>query len=197
MTMAQVFDELLALCTPERLLHDPRATGEGVSVCIIDSGVEQAVLEQKFRQAGQDIHPVQGGIFTAEQPQPLPYDGKQSTPHGTTVADIVLTIAPRARLYSADVFGPRGSCEVEVVIKALYWAIEVAGRGRGAPATVAPAPAIRAGHPGRLLQGRAGFRRRPQRSSLDAELSGLVRSATHECGQEPVCRPLTFHLRLA
>jgi len=45
--------------------------------------------------------------------------------HGTTVADIVLTLAPRVRLFSADVFGPQGSCDVEVVIKALRWAVEV------------------------------------------------------------------------
>ncbi|HWY87946.1 MAG TPA: S8 family serine peptidase, partial [Gemmataceae bacterium] len=65
------------------------------------------------------------GIFTAEDAEPLPYEGRQSTPHGTTVADILLTIAPRIRLYSADIFGPRGSCEVEVVIKALHWAVNV------------------------------------------------------------------------
>jgi subtilisin len=123
--MANVFDELLALCTPERLLHDPRATGEGVSVCILDSGVERAVLEEKFRKAGQEIVNIEGGIFTAQDAEPLPYEGRQSTPHGTTVADILLTIAPRIRLYSADIFGPRGSCEVEVVIKALHWAVNV------------------------------------------------------------------------
>jgi subtilisin len=123
--MADVFDELFALCTPQRLLHDPRATGEGIAVCILDSGVEQAVLQEKFRLAGQEIHPIQGGIFTPLDPEPLPYEGKQSTPHGTTVADILLTIAPRIQLYSADIFGPRGSCEVEVLIKAIYWAIEV------------------------------------------------------------------------
>src|ERR1700682_1055803 len=119
--MANVFDELFALFTPERLLHDPRATGEGVSVCILDSGVERAVLEEKFK----DMHPIEGGIFTTENDRPLPYEGKQSTPHGTTVADILLTVAPRIRLYSADIFGPRGSCEVEVVIKALHWAVDV------------------------------------------------------------------------
>jgi subtilisin len=123
--MADLFDELCALCTPERLLHDPRATGEGVSVCLLDSGVDSAVLSAKFHQAGQDINPIEGGIFTAESPTPLPYEGKQSTPHGTTVADILLTMAPRIRLYSADIFGPRGSCEVELVVKALYWAIDV------------------------------------------------------------------------
>ena len=41
------------------------------------------------------------------------------------MADIILTLAPRVRLYSADVFGPQGSCEVEVVIRALHWAIDV------------------------------------------------------------------------
>jgi hypothetical protein len=123
--MSDVFDELFALLTPQRLLRDPRATGEGVAVCVIDSGVERAVLEEKFGRAGQQIHPIEGGIFTAARPEPLPYQGHQSTPHGTTVADILLTVAPRVRLYSADVFGPQGSCEIEVVQRALHWAIEV------------------------------------------------------------------------
>ncbi len=120
-----VFDEVFALLTPERLLRDPRATGEGVSVCVIDSGVEREVLEEKFRQQGQALHPIEGGVFSADRPEPAPYDGHQSTPHGTTVADIILTLAPRVRLYSADVFGPQGSCEVEVLMRALHWAIEV------------------------------------------------------------------------
>jgi subtilisin len=119
-----LFAEVFALLQPERLLRDPRATGEGVTVCVIDSGVERALLEEKFRRLGQAILPIEGGVFTAEQPEPLPYTGHQSTPHGTTVADILLTLAPRVRLYSADVFGPRGSCEVEVVIRALRWAID-------------------------------------------------------------------------
>jgi subtilisin family serine protease len=123
--MSDVFDELFALLTPERLLRDPRATGEGVSVCVIDSGVERALLEEQFRRRGQELLPIEGGLFTADRPEPLPYDGHQSTPHGTTVADILLTVAPRVRLYSADVFGPQGSCEVEVVMRALHWAINV------------------------------------------------------------------------
>lgn len=123
--MSDPFDEALALLSPERLLHDPRATGEGVAVCVIDSGVERSVLEDKFRRQGQAIHPIEGGLFTTARPEPLPYEGRQSTPHGTTVADIILTIAPRVRLYSADVFGPQGSCEVEVVQRALHWAVDV------------------------------------------------------------------------
>jgi hypothetical protein len=120
-----VFADLARLLTPRRLLHDPRATGEGVAVCVIDSGVERSLLEEKFARRGQAILPIEGGVFTADAAEPLPYTGRQSAPHGTTVADVVLTIAPRVRLYSADVFGPRGTCEVEVVLRALRWAIDV------------------------------------------------------------------------
>jgi hypothetical protein len=123
--VSDVFDEVFRLLTPQRVLRDPRATGEGVTVCVVDSGVEQAVLEGKCHERGQPLYPISGGIFTADQPEPLPYEGRQSTPHGTTVADIILTLAPRVRLYSADVFGPQGSCEVEVVMRALHWAIDV------------------------------------------------------------------------
>ncbi len=119
-----VFDEMFALLTPDRVLRDPRATGEGVSVAVIDSGVERAVLEDRFRSAGTDILPIEGAVFHAGG-GPLPYDGRQSSPHGTTVADIVLTVAPRVKLYSADVFGPTGACEVEAVIAALRHAVEV------------------------------------------------------------------------
>lgn len=120
-----VFDDVFALLTPERLLRDPRATGEGVRVCVIDSGVERALLESKHRAAGREIHPIEGGVFVAGRSEPTSYDGHQSTPHGTTVADIVLTVAPRVRLYSGDVFGPQGSCDMEVVVQAMQWAVDV------------------------------------------------------------------------
>jgi hypothetical protein len=120
-----VFEELFRLMTPERLLKSPRATGEDVRVCVIDSGVERSLLEEKFAQQGQAIHRIEGGVFTADRAEPAAYDGHQSTPHGTIVADIVLTIAPRVRLFSADVFGQRGACEVEVILRALRWAMDV------------------------------------------------------------------------
>src|SRR5262249_37056743 len=115
---SDILEQVFALLTPERLLQDPRATGEGMTVCVVDSGVERSVLEERCRQRGVEPHPIEGGIFVAGQSEPLPYEGHQSTPHGTTVADIILTLAPRIRLYSADVFGPQGNSEAEVVIRA-------------------------------------------------------------------------------
>ncbi len=120
-----VFDDLFARLTPASVLGDPRATGQGVRVAVIDSGVERAVLEQKFRGVGETIHPIEGAVFQLGDPRPQPYDGRGSAPHGTTVADIILTLAPRVSLFSADVFGPQGTCEVESVIAALHHAIDV------------------------------------------------------------------------
>jgi subtilisin len=125
MTEPTVFDDIFALMTPDRLLADPRATGEGVAVAIIDSGVERSVVEKRATDRGQPVHSIEGALFRPSSPTPLPYDGHQSSPHGTTVADIILTVAPRVKLYTADVFGPQGSCEVETVIAALHHAIDV------------------------------------------------------------------------
>jgi subtilisin len=119
--MSDVFDEIFALLTPERLLHDPRATGAGVRVCVLDSGIEQAVLQARHSA----VLPITGGVFVPDRAEPLPYEGRQSAPHGTTVADVILSLAPEAQLFSADVFGPLGTCEVETVTRALHWAIDV------------------------------------------------------------------------
>lgn len=119
-----VFDQIFALLTPASIFQDARATGEGVAVAVIDSGVDRAILENKFQAAGTPIQRIEGAQFRPGGP-PLPYTGQQSSPHGTTVADIILTLAPRVRLYSGDVFGPAGTCEVETVIAALHHAIDV------------------------------------------------------------------------
>jgi len=119
-----VFDELFALLSPQRLLADPRATGLGVRVAIVDSGVDRETLERRFRSREIEILPIEGGVFLPRAARPEPYTGRHSAPHGTTVADILLSIAPRAQLFSADVFGPQGNCEVETIIQAMYWAMD-------------------------------------------------------------------------
>ena len=70
--MSDIFEELLTLLHPDRLLRDPRATGAGVRVAVIDSGVERAALEEKFARQGVTIRPIEGGIFSAERPEPRP-----------------------------------------------------------------------------------------------------------------------------
>ena len=116
-----VFDDLRNLATPERLLRDPAATGKGVRVALLDTGVDREVITTRH----PNCRPIQGGVFHADRPQPAPYLGQQSSPHGTTVADILLTLAPEIELFSADIFGPAGTCEIEVVLKALAWAVDV------------------------------------------------------------------------
>jgi subtilisin len=125
MTEPTVFDDILALLTPDRLLADPRATGEGVSIAMIDSGVERSLIEKRAQERGQPVPQIEGALFRQSSATPLAYDGHQSSPHGTTVADIIFTIAPQVKLYSADVFGPQGTCEVEAVVAALHHAIDV------------------------------------------------------------------------
>lgn len=115
------FDDIRAQFTVDRVLRDPAATGAGVRVCVIDSGIERSVLEEKHGPIAR----IEGAVFQPGVATPLPYEGRQSMPHGTTVADIILTIAPRAQLLSADVFGPQGTCEVETVIHAIRHAVNV------------------------------------------------------------------------
>jgi len=120
-----VFDELSLLLTPERILEDPRATGECIRVGLIDSGVERSVIEARFREQGKELHQIEGAIFRSDLPMPQFYEGRQSSPHGTTVADIILRLAPRAQLFSADVFGSAGASDVDTVIRALRHCIDV------------------------------------------------------------------------
>ncbi|MCS7021898.1 MAG: S8 family serine peptidase [Gemmataceae bacterium] len=124
MESANLIEGLLSQLTPERLLRDVRATGEGVRVAVVDSGIEWTVLAERARQRGVELLPVQGAVFRP-QGTPLPYTGRQSSPHGTTVADIIVTLAPRVQLYSADVFAWGGGTSLETVLAALQYALDV------------------------------------------------------------------------
>ena len=120
-----MFEEAIALFTPERLLANPRASGEGVRVALIDTGVERKVLEARCRARGTELYPLEGALFLHGRADPLPYEGHQSSPHGTTVADIILTLAPRVQLFSADVFGPAANSDIETLIRSLRYAMDV------------------------------------------------------------------------
>ena len=115
------FPELVNL---ERLLQNPGARGEGVRVAIIDSGIDQEILTRRCRERGYSLKPVEGGLFTSDQSPPAPGLARPGSPHGTTVADIVVSLAPEISLFSADVVGSRGTCEVEVICRAIRWAMD-------------------------------------------------------------------------
>ncbi|MFQ3650169.1 MAG: peptidase M1, partial [Gemmataceae bacterium] len=102
-----IFAELRALLRPERLLADPDADGRGVRLCVVDTGVQVAALRERHPRATL----ADAVVFREDRPEALPDPGTPSSPHGTTVADIILRVAPAVTLYSANVFGPLGTCE--------------------------------------------------------------------------------------
>jgi subtilisin family serine protease len=116
-----VFEEFFALLRPERLLADPAADGRGVRVCLVDTGVQTAVVQQRHPRATL----VEAALFREDRPEAQPDPGTPASPHGTTVADIVLRIAPGVSLYSANVFGPLGTCEARTIIRAIRHAMDV------------------------------------------------------------------------
>ncbi|GIW84190.1 MAG: hypothetical protein KatS3mg106_703 [Gemmataceae bacterium] len=124
MESPNLIESVLLQLTPERLLQDSRATGEGIRVAVVDSGIEWSVLAERARQRGLEPPQVEGAIFRPHGP-PLPYQGRQSSPHGTTVADIIVTLAPRVQLFSADVFAVGSGTTIETVLAAFRHALDV------------------------------------------------------------------------
>lgn len=98
------------------------APGQGVRVGVIDTGIDRATLQRQGYTAA-----IEGVIVEAGTAKPVPYTGMQSAPHGTTVAGILVRHAPAITLISADVFGTRGQCDVETLIRAILWCVDVAG----------------------------------------------------------------------
>lgn len=98
------------------------ATGEGIRVAVIDSGIEAD-------------HPLLEGCVEVDDGVVVTQgaDGEQIvTPgphpdvfgHGTACAGIIHAIAPRARITSVRVLGPRLSGRGDVFLRGLQWAIE-------------------------------------------------------------------------
>jgi subtilisin family serine protease len=97
------------------------ATGEGVRVAIVDSGID-------------GTHPLVGGINggVALEYDPESPDGVRANEephadlfgHGTACAAIIRHIAPRCELYSVRVLGSRLSGKGTVFAAGLRWAVE-------------------------------------------------------------------------
>ncbi len=106
---------------PERVTRDwafAGATGEGVDVCILDSGVDGS-------------HPLVGGIESAVT---VVMDGDEATivpdevgdvcGHGTACAGIVRALAPDCRIHSVRVLGAGNTGSAEMIFAGLEHAIE-------------------------------------------------------------------------
>jgi subtilisin family serine protease len=109
----------LASLDPAALLAHPAATGAGIRVAVIDTGLDGEVLHQRHRAT------VAASLrFVPDHLEPLPASDVPASPHGTSVADVILSLAPSVELYSADVFGARGTCEVEALMRACRHALD-------------------------------------------------------------------------
>ncbi|MCS0636715.1 S8 family serine peptidase [Streptomyces sp. LP05-1] len=98
----------------------PAATGRGVRVCVVDSGVERD-------------HPavgrVDGSWVVVKDPDTgetsvRPTETGDSCGHGTACAGIVRRTAPECELHSVRVLGERFSGTGDVLLAGLRWAVE-------------------------------------------------------------------------
>jgi subtilisin family serine protease len=107
---------------PERVTREwalGDSTGEGVRVCILDSGVERS-------------HPLVGGlegsvaVAKGEDGKIAVNDDNEGDlcGHGTACAGIVRSLAPEASLYSVRVLGAGFKGSGPVLLGGLRWAIE-------------------------------------------------------------------------
>jgi subtilisin len=115
------YQMLLEGWSASRVLDDPLATGDGVKVAVIDTGIQRSLITQRW----PDAKPIPGVVFESGSVLPNEDDGRHSAPHGTTVADIMLRIAPQVQLYSADVFGKRGESDLDRLIAAMRHSLDV------------------------------------------------------------------------
>jgi subtilisin family serine protease len=94
------------------------ATGSGVRVCIVDSGVE-------------DGHPSVGPVQSSSTIRPLPGGGCEVVPgepgdlsgHGTACASVVRSVAPGCEIHSVQVLGHGLAGSGEALLAGLRWAV--------------------------------------------------------------------------
>lgn len=95
------------------------ATGKGVKVAVLDSGVEAGHPKISGRVAGYLNVTLSrdGEVITDDA------EHEDAFGHGTACAGIILGIAPECELYSVRVLGPRGG-KGEVFVRGLRWVLE-------------------------------------------------------------------------
>jgi subtilisin family serine protease len=94
------------------------ATGRGVRVCVVDSGIEGD---------HPDVGPVQGS-YAVTGPAGgelgvVPVAAGDACGHGTACAGVIRALAPECELYSVRVLGERYSSTGDMFIAGLRWAV--------------------------------------------------------------------------
>ncbi len=105
------------------LIENPLADGSNVNIALIDTGVNAVKLQRKFDGKGVNFKPIIHALFKPDGIVDYSSTGSPLLPHGTVVADILLTHAPQAQIYSANVFDLRSFTELDRLLHAIHVAI--------------------------------------------------------------------------
>ena len=94
-------------------------TGRGVSVAIIDSGIDanHPKLQGKVRESLEAVSEHKRVVF-------VPSESGDSAGHGTACAGIITSIAPDTELYSIKVLGAGGAGDGQAFLAGLEYAIK-------------------------------------------------------------------------
>ena len=95
------------------------ATGHGVSVAIIDSGIDTGHPDL----AGKVVESVEAKLEN-KRVVFAPADGEDAAGHGTACAGIISKIAPQSQIYSIKVLGPGGLGDGHAFLAGLEYAIK-------------------------------------------------------------------------
>ncbi|HZS93192.1 MAG TPA: S8 family serine peptidase, partial [Chloroflexota bacterium] len=113
----QVFPARMQDISPEWAWGD--ATGEGIRVGIVDSGIDAGhPLLEGMARGGVVVERGAEGPVVSEEPHGDVFG------HGTACAGIIHRIAPRAELYSVRVLGQNLKGGGEALIEGVRWAID-------------------------------------------------------------------------
>ncbi len=119
----KALQNLIKLGFLDGLVGNPLADGSGVNIALIDTGVNAGKLQKKFDGKGLQFNSIVNALFKPNGIVDYSSTAHPMLPHGTVVADILLTHAPKAQLYSANVFELRTFTELDLLLHAMHVAI--------------------------------------------------------------------------
>jgi subtilisin family serine protease len=94
------------------------ASGRGIRVCVVDSGIEGDHPDVGRVQGSYAVESTPAGDFAV-----VPMEHGDTCGHGTACASVIRSLAPECELYSLRVFGERYSSSGDAFIAALRWVV--------------------------------------------------------------------------